>query len=413
MSASDRSTRGTVAAATPSSGPSPISDEELVELLGSQEFLDSPFEGYWHLRARPGWQAPSGYRVFSTFEDVHAILRDPNTFGQQPRPNAGFHEMDPPDHTRLRGLVSRGFTRRAADQQEADVARAVEELLAPKRAQGHMELVGEFAEPLAAQVVAEVLGVPVQDTPIWLQWMTPIKEARGVINYLGNDDEGRAKKIEAAAKAGADARAYLAGLLRDSADTPQVGVLGALLEAQRGDHEITEQELVTTLVNILPAGLHTTATQLASTVWLLLTTDGTIDELRADPELIGNAVDEGLRTEGALQAEHRVVKQPAVISGAELNVGEQVLIIVGAANHDPAIFENPDVFDIHRANARDHLTFGWGIHRCLGAQLARVELIQAIDGLIKLPDLALAGPPVRHHYSRWRGLGALPVEWSV
>jgi cytochrome P450 len=394
--------------------PTVASDEELTALLGTDAFIRSPFDVYRELLVRPGWRAPSGYRVFSRYAHILAILRDPDTFGQTTRVNPSFHEMDPPQHTRLRRLVARAFTPRSAAAQVASIERAVAELLSTLRSGGRMNLVTELAVPMPAMVIAELLGVPYSDAELWRSWMEPIKESRGVVHYLAIDPAEKARLDERAATAGRQAADYLHRLIGERKQSLGADVVSRLIEAREVDDSLTDDEVLFVLFTILAAGLHTTASQLSNTVRALLEHPGTLDALRQDPDLVDNAVEESLRFDGALQAEHRVVRADTELGGVDLVQGERVLIINGAANRDPEVFAEPDRFDILRGNAKNHLTFGWGIHRCLGAALAKNELVVAVQRIAAdLPDLRLAGPPVQHRFDRWRGLSELDVAWTV
>jgi cytochrome P450 len=191
------------------------------------------------------------------------------------------------------------------------------------------------------------------------------------------------------------------------------GIVKRLLEAREEDETLSEKEVLYTLVLLLGAGLHTTASQLGNFFRALLTTPDAYEAVRADLDLAANAVEESLRFDGSLQAEYRVAREVFEVHGVTLEPNEHIIIVNGAANHDPSVFEDPDIFDIHRPNARKHLTFGFGVHHCLGAELARTQLIEAARQLIdKLPRLGLAGPLEQGGFDRWRGCSSLPIRWD-
>jgi cytochrome P450 len=222
---------------------------------------------------------------------------------------------------------------------------------------------------------------------------------------------GRAERAGSAAQETAE---YLRGLIAARKTERRSDVVSGLLDARVDDDSLTEEEVLYTLVLILGAGLHTTASQLGNLLRCVLTERGALQHLRADPGLVGNAVEEGLRFEGSLQAEYRLVRKAAVVGGVAVTPGEAVLIVNGAANRDPDKFSDPDRFQVGRPNAREHLTFGFGIHRCLGAELARCELQLALGQVVeRLGGLRLGGEPVPHGFDRWRGLRSLPLQWNT
>ena len=389
-------------------------DSDLLLVLASQEFIRDPFPAYSQLRMRPGWRSPSGYRVFATHRDLMTILREPDAFGQTTREHPSIHEMDPPEHTRLRRLVSRAFTPRAAAAQESLIGAVVDDLLDAVEGSGEMDLVRDLAIPMPARVMAGLLGVPRSDAARWQAWMEPIKRSRGVVHYFADEPAVQRKKDRLAAEVGREAADYLRHVILQRQQHHSGDLVSDLLTARDSDETLTEDEVLFVLFTIVAAGIHTTASQLSNLMRALLNTQDALEALVADDSVIDNAVEEGLRYDGALQAEHRVVRVDASVGGVELEAGEKVLILNGAANRDPAVFDEPDRFDIHRSNARNHLTFGWGIHRCLGAALAKAELVVAVQKLVaRMPRLRCAGEPVQHPYDRWRGLQELRVAWDT
>jgi cytochrome P450 len=189
------------------------------------------------------------------------------------------------------------------------------------------------------------------------------------------------------------------------------GIVSGLFAAREKDDSLTEEEILYTLILLLGAGLHTTSGQLSNTFRALLSRPEVAAELRADPGLVPNAVEEALRFDGALQAEYRVVRADTDVAGIQLTTGDHLIVVNGAGNHDPAVFAEPERFDIHRENARRHLTFGFGIHHCLGAELARSQLVTATrELLLRFPGLELAGNGEQNRWDRWRGLTALPAR---
>ncbi len=387
-------------------------DERLARAVADSSFRLDPYPVYHRFLEAPGWRTPSGYRVFSRYDDVMAILRHPGVFGQEGIPYPNFHVLDPPDHTRIRRLVAKAFAPKAVAQQEADVASIVRELVDKISDRGSADLISDFALELPARVSADMLDVPIEDAARWHQWLYDIGGFRGKVWYLGEhgtpEDQRRAKD---AATAAAE---YFGELIGKRESTRGNDIVSALLDAREGDDQLTREEVLFTLVLLLGGGLHTTASQLGNTLVALLRHPDMLAAAAADPSLADGVVEEGLRYDGALQVEYRVVKHAAVVGDIELEPGTEIMIVNAAANRDPSIFSDPDTFDIRRPNAAQHLTFGWGIHRCLGAQLARLELVHATRELLtRLPGLELAGEPQLHPYDRWRGLASLPVTWRT
>jgi cytochrome P450 len=388
-------------------------DSALIAMLGSGSFIEDPYPVYQELLRRPGWRTPSGYLVFSRYADVMSILRDPAVFGQETRPKPSFHVMDPPDHTRLRRLVSRAFTPRAVEKQRAAVAEMVNDLLHEVVGAGTMELMGDFASRLPAMVMAHLLNIPLDDGRRWQAYLDAMMQQRGLAHYLESEPGDRAARDEIRTKMTRQQADFLAGLIRDRQGGSGGDIVSTLLNAREGDESLTNEEVLITLLLLLGAGMHTTAGQIGNVVRALLEHPDQLRQLAADPGLLDNAVEEAFRFDGALQAEHRLVRKSGTVGGIPVSPGERVLIVNAAANRDPAVFENPDEFDIRRANARDHLTFGWGIHRCLGAPLAKLEIHTAIEQLLlSLPDLRIADAPRLQPYDRLRGLERLALAWT-
>jgi cytochrome P450 len=389
-------------------------DARLCAMLAADEFIRDPFPVYREFLDRPGWRTPTGYRVFARFGDVMAILRDPATFGQETRAQPSFHQMNPPEHTRLRRLVSRAFTPRAVERQRDHISQIVGSLLDEVCDAGEMEVIDDFASRLPAMVMSVLLGVPVDDGRRWRTYIEVMVAQRGLAHYLDRepgDREARDDRRRIVSREQAD---FLHTLVQERKAHRGDDVVSALLDAREEDESLTDDEVLFSLLLLIGAGMHTTAGQFGNLLEALLAQRDQLELVRAHPDLLDNAIDEGFRFNGALQAEHRVVRRDGVVGSVPVRAGERVLIVNGAANRDPRAFESPDVFDIDRPNAKDHLAFGRGIHRCLGAELAREELNIAVARLVgALPGLHETQKPVRHRYNRWPGLATMPVAWEA
>jgi cytochrome P450 len=389
-------------------------DARLCAMVGSDEFIRDPFPVYREFLDRPGWRTPTGYRVFARFDDVLAILRDPATFGQETRAQPSFHQMDPPEHTRLRRLVSRAFTPRAVERRRDHITQIVGSLLDEVCDAGEMEVIGDFASRLPAMVMSVLLGVPIDDGRRWRNYIEVMVAQRGLAHYLDRepgDREARDERRRIVSRQQAD---FLRTLVQQRKAHRGDDVVSALLDAREEDESLTDDEILFSLLLLIGAGMHTTGGQFGNLLEALLVHPDQLDLVCANPDLLDNAIEEAFRYNGALQAEHRVVLRDGVVGDVPVHTGERVLIVNGAANRDPRAFADPDRFDVRRANARDHLTFGWGIHRCLGASLAKIEIEVAMRLMLqRLPGIRLAGPPEQQPYDRLRGLQRLPVRWDV
>jgi cytochrome P450 len=381
---------------------------DLASLLTGPDFAANPYPAYAHLRDHPGWTAPSGYRVFSRYEDVLQILRQPRVFGQENVPYPNFHTTDPPDHTRMRRLVATAFTAHSVGLLRNEIAGIVTRMYDAVDGRAGFDLVQDFAQRVSAAVIAHVLQVPESDAVKWYPWMWDLARFRGVTRYFPFEAIGDPGALEAAKQANEESTGYMRLLIEEHRDG---GIVKSLFEARENDETLAEPEILGTLVLLLGAGLHTTSGQMGNLFRLILSRPDVLAELRADPELIPNAVEEALRFEGALQAEYRVARADVTVSGTDLTAGDHLIVVNGAANHDPEVFANPEVFDIHRENARRHLTFGFGIHHCLGAELARTELTIATRELLRrFPTIQLVDQGEQSNWDRWRSLTTLPAK---
>jgi cytochrome P450 len=381
---------------------------DLASLLTGPGFEADPYPAYARLREHPGWIAPSGYRVFSRYDDVLQILRQPGVFGQEHVPYPNFHTTDPPDHTRMRRLVAKAFTARSVGLLRTEIDEIVGRMYDAVEGRAGFDLVRDFAQRVSAAVIAHVLEVPESDAVKWYPWMWDLARFRGVTRYFPFEAIGDPGALDAAKQANEESTGYMRVLIDQHRDG---GIVKSLFEARENDETLAEPEILGTLVLLLGAGLHTTSGQMGNLFRLILSRPDVHAELRADPELIPNAVEEALRFEGALQAEYRVARADVTVSGIALTAGEHLIVVNGAANHDPEVFENPGAFDIHRENARRHLTFGFGIHHCLGAELARTELTIATRELLRrFPTIQLADHGEQSRWDRWRSLTTLPAR---
>ncbi|MET0852959.1 MAG: cytochrome P450 [Candidatus Rokuibacteriota bacterium] len=389
--------------------------------LMDPEFVANPYPTYHRLRAQdPVHRSPLGFWVLTRYEDVVASLRDPR-FGKEaiasyiaarlgyapPGIGLSMLDRDPPDHTRLRGLVSKAFTPRVVDGLRPHIQDIVNGLLDRVQGAGAMDLIEDFAYPLPVIVICEMLGVPVADRDRFKGWGLDI--ARGLDGILLPPDSDVAKRSIASRQALAE---YFRELLAERRQSPRDDMLSGLIAAEEAGDKLNENELLATCILLLVAGHETTVNLIGNGSLALLRHPAELRRLRENPSLIGSAVEELLRYDGPVQRTARVPSEDVTVGGKTIEKGEMVMPFIGAADRDPAQFPEPDRLDITRGDNR-HIAFGWGIHFCLGAPLARIEGATAINTLVqRMPKLALATDKPEHRQSlTLRGLSALPVTF--
>ena len=311
--------------------------------------------------------------------------------------------MDPPGHTRLRKLVASAFTVRRVEALRPRVAAIVSELIGAFTARPRpADLMTSFSLPLPVRVICELLGVPAGDMAKFRGWSAVL-----VTDWKQDSDE--------ILTALAGLYEYFAELITARRAQPRDDLLSALIAARDSGDRLSEEELTNLTCTILVAGYETTAHSISLALLALLDHPAELARLRADPALIPGAVEEIVRYVriGVLPLA-RVTAEDVELGGVRIPAGEVVLPIIQAANRDPSVFSEPENFNITRSPV-SHLGFGSGVHHCLGAQLARVELQEALRGLTRLPGLALAVPPADLRFKPGmaiHNLAALPITWT-
>jgi cytochrome P450 len=289
--------------------------------------------------------------------------------------------VDPPKHTRLRGLVNRAFTPRVVEVLRPRIAALVAELLAPARERGELDVIADLAEPLPGVVIAELLGVPPVDRPAFKRWSDDFARAIG--------SPVTAELAEQAQESILAMKEYLRAAAEERRARPGDDLLSGLVAAEAEDDRLTADEVLATCALLLFAGNETTTNLIGNGVLALLRHRDEWDRLRADPALMRMAVEELLRFDSPVQGTVRVAAADLELAGAQIGRGERVSLMVAAANRDPAQFPDPDRLDVSRGERR-HLSFGLGPHFCLGAALARLEGQLAIAALVdQFPGLRL------------------------
>jgi len=358
------------------------------------------------------------------YEDVISVLRSPqfdtmkfpaaiiDTFLAQPA--SPFHALarivsavmlvkDGADHSRLRGLVNKAFTPRMVEALRPRVVGLVDELLDGLAGRDEIDLLADFAAPLPIIVIAELLGIPPEDRVQLRGW------SDNMATFL--DGSIRDANIESAAGAAREMAAYLELIFEERRREPRDDLISGLVSAHEAEDELDDDELLATVALILGAGHETTTNLLGNGVLSLLRHPDQLDELRREPDLIGSAIEELLRYDSPVQNTSRTPREDVVIGGQEIAAGIEVNVFLGSANRDPEIFSDPDVLDITRKDNR-HLSFGHGVHFCLGASLARLEGQIAIRALLdRFPALKLAQEQLEWRPGLvLRGLRRLPLR---
>ncbi|MFB9235123.1 cytochrome P450 [Plantactinospora siamensis] len=376
-----------------------------------------PYPVYRRLRERaPVFRTPRGHWLISGYHDCSSVFRDPrfghgtttlrnNTFR---RPVGGrslpFILLDPPEHTRLRSLVSRAFTPRTVAAMGERIQEIVDGMIDVALERGRADIIADLGYPLPATVISELLGVPAGDREAIKELSRLV--ARGVDPDFRHTPEELRRRAEAFTTFDGYFRELLAHRRREPADD----LLSELVAVRDGDGRLTEEELLTTCILLYVAGHETTMDLIGNGTLALLRHPDQLARLRADPGLIASAVEELLRFDPPTQLSRRTALADAEVGGQAIRAGEQVVLLRGAANRDPAVFPDPDRLDLGRRNNR-HLSFDGGIHFCLGAALARLEGQIALGTLVRrVPHLRLAGAELTYRDNLViRGLAALPV----
>jgi cytochrome P450 len=393
----------------------------------SPETHANPYPVYRQLREQEPmyWSDLLEGRVLTRYDDVVAVLKHPrmsadrrrarNRFVQaamEAQQDAGPMSMantmlssDPPEHTRLRGLVSKAFTPRVVENMRPRIQQIVDELLDGVRGKGGMDVIWDLAYPLPVIVIAEMLGVPPENRDTFKRWSDDIVATLGGPMVTPEVQErGRQAAIDMAT--------YFQGVIEERRRDPRDDLVSLLIAAKEQDERLTEEEILATCILLLAAGNETTTNLIGNGMLALLRNPEQLALLRDDLSLADSAVEEFLRYDGPVQATGRVALEDIEIAGTTIAEGQIAMCMLAGANHDPAVFADPDALDITRADNK-HVAFGYGIHFCLGAPLARAEGQIAFRALLeRFPNPRLAADEVE-----WggtfilRGLKKLPIAF--
>ena len=394
----------------------------LLQLLDQSNRPD-PYPIFGQLReSSPFRLADSNVVVFAGFEDCETVLRHPASCsdrlkstiaqravaaGEEVRPfgTPGFLFLDPPDHTRLRRLVSKAFSPKVVKSMEAGITELVEGLLAKAGADGSFEAISELAYPLPVAVICRLLGVPIEDEPQF-SWASSML-AQGLDPFIAFS--GQPQGFEERLQAGLWLREYLRDLVRHRRAHPGEDLMSGLIAVEEAGDQLTEEEIVATCNLLLIAGHETTVNLIANAILAMLRHPQHWSALSEDPGRASAIVEETLRYDPPVQLVGRVAGEDMTIGDAEVPRGDTMMLLLAAAHRDPAVVERPDEFDPNRSSIR-HLAFGLGPHFCLGAPLARLEAAVALSAVTKrFPGARLAAEPDYKPHVTLRGMASLHV----
>lgn len=394
----------------------------LLELL-EPDRRSNPYPIYRQLREAGPLQLPdSNLVVFSTFAECDEVLRHPSSCsdrlkstsaqraiaaGEQARPFGipGFLFLDPPDHTRLRRLVSKAFSPKVVRSLEPEIAALVDGLLDKVEDAGRFEAIADLAHPLPVAVICRLLGVPIEDEPQFSAASTLLAQGLDPFIAFTGQTQGMQEWLEA----GLWLRGYLRDLLQLRRAHPADDLMSGLIAVEESGDQLTEEEIVATCNLLLVAGHETTVNLIANAILAMLRHRQYWKALGEDAGHASAIVEETLRFDPPVQLVGRVAGADMTIADVTVPQGDTMMLLLAAAQRDPAVVERPDEFDPNRASVR-HLAFGLGPHFCLGAPLARLEATVALSAVTKrFPAARLEAEPAYKPHVTLRGMAHLDV----
>jgi cytochrome P450 len=403
-------------------------DGELFSLFFTPEGTADPNPHYHRLRdLAPVHRSGTGVMFLTRYDDCREVLRD-NRFGKSMSPDpplignadpelvayrtrlleqrasgpSSMLFLNPPDHTRQRGLVSRVFTPKRVEQMRADIGVLAEECFDAMAEAGSADALELLGFPLPAAVVGKLIGVPRED---WPSFRTLVSTAAVTL-----EPSATLADLKAAEASYGQMFAYFVDLVAERQARPQDDLLSAMLAVADGDDTLSPEECIATCLLLFSAGFETTTNLIGNGLGALFRNPDQLSRLWADPSLVPSAVEEMLRWDSPVQLDARAALEPADIAGEAVAEGQRVFTLLGAANRDPAHFVDPDRFDVGRDDGPP-LSFASGIHFCLGANLARAEGQEVFAGLIRrFASIELDGDLVQRPRMTLRGYQAVPVR---
>ena len=377
------------------------------EILVSKDFLADPYPVLRQLREENPvyWSDSIGGWIVTRYDDMVTTFRDVNSYSNEGRlaraveylpsesrtkfktfedhyRTKGLLHSDPPDHTRLRALVTKSMTASMVEAMRGHIQTIVDDLVNAALDKGGMDVIADLAIALPFAVLGRILGTPPEDQHLFKKWADDLLSFQGV-NKPGEEI------LERAQEALVEIRAYLADLIIEKRRHPREDLMSLLVVAESEGNRLSQAELINTGITLLVAGHETTTSLIGNGIYLLLRHADQWKLLREDPSLLNSAIEEILRYESPVARQPRLMKQDAELDGKQIHKGDMVFQMLNSANRDPAHFTDPDRFDIQRQKNR-HIAFGAGIHFCVGAYLARTEAQVVFKTVLdRLPNIRL------------------------
>ena len=377
--------------------------------LLSPQLRQDPYPLYRELRSKDPVHRMRLVKAWALtrYEDVEKVLRDDKRFSSGDRVLVktiplSLLDMDPPEHTRVRALVSKAFTPRAVGRLQGRIREITDRLLDEVAGRRRFDVIAALGYPLPITVIAELLGVRSEDMSVFEGWSNTL--ALAVDPILGG------KQVAAIKRAAEQVYAYFEGIIAERRREPRDDMVTALMTAEETGERLTHEEMLSVMLLILVAGNETTRNLIGNAVLALLRNPAQFQRLREDRGLLDPAVDELLRYDSPVQLDGRAAREDVEIGGKRIQAGDVVISVLGAANRDPDAFDDPESLDVGR-RGNSHLSFGRGVHYCLGGPLAIMEARLALTGLLdRYSSLRLAVEPEYRQGVALRGVERLWIE---
>ena len=389
-----------------------MSDETTDEVFLNpfeEGFFDNPYRQYRRLREKaPVHQSPIGPWSLLGYEECARLIRDPSLSVEDRNATVGPRDilnMDPPDHTRIRRLLSKAFTPRRIEELVDTTQSLVDTMLDGIEDRGRLDVIPDLAFPLPFAVISRMLGMPEDDSESVRDWSHTLVQ---VLEPILAPEELAKVMI-----AGENLRGRVTEVIEEKRKKPADDLLSALIAVEEQGDRLSEEELLDQVMLLYIAGHETTVNLIGNGMLALLRNPEQLNKLVKTPQLIDNGIDELLRFDSPVQFTRRVALADIEIDGNSVAAGSMIFAMLGSANHDPEHFgPNADELDLARLEAPHHLSFGGGIHHCLGAVLARMEGRIGIGSLVqRFPNMELTDEPAKWNQRLvLRGLDSLPVS---